>query len=217
MANSEQTQQPWWVNFPDSCWLFFSPNVFSSLDHFCPDCHPWQTRPGLPVVSKACCRAHTIPYIHVSSGLDENLSRSPLTPIISIASQTTPTPAARSVSPRQGHTRSAPSVGPQAFHPLAGPKKTRKLWKRFRSSFTSMKNLVAAEDHNTQITTDASYPRGVKRLCIGPDGAGDDTDSAIEQRGRSFLETKWESEVMRKRRKCFVYMSCRYLLGNTRR
>ncbi|KAJ5814964.1 hypothetical protein N7474_006741 [Penicillium riverlandense] len=85
--------------------------------------------------------------------------------------------------------------------PLAGPKKTRKLWKRFRSSFTSMKNLVAAEDNNTQRTTDASYPRGVKRLCIGPDGAGDDTDSAIEQRGRSFLETKWESDVTRKRRK----------------
>jgi hypothetical protein len=79
-----------------------------------------------------------------------------------------------------------------------------------------MKNLLAAEDNNTQRTTDASYPRGVKRLCIGPDGAGDDTDSAIEQRGRSFLETKWESEGMRKRRTCFVYMSFRFLLENIR-
>ncbi|KAJ5606187.1 hypothetical protein N7510_008968 [Penicillium lagena] len=85
--------------------------------------------------------------------------------------------------------------------PLAGPKKTRKLWKRFRSTFTSMTTLGAAEDNQTQTTTDASYPRGVKRLCLGPDGAGDDTDSAIEKRGRSFLETKWESEGMRKRRK----------------
>lgn len=44
---------------------------------------------------------------------------------------------------------------------------------------------------------DASYTRGVKRQRMGP---GDSEDADVVVPGRSFLETKWESEAMRKRR-----------------
>lgn len=38
------------------------------------------------------------------------------------------------------------------------------------------------------------YVRGVKRRCFGIG------DGATQERGRSFLETKWELEITRKRR-----------------
>lgn len=42
--------------------------------------------------------------------------------------------------------------------------------------------------------------RGVKRLCVGPGEPADKTSVELSQPGRPFLETKWESEVSRKRR-----------------
>ncbi|KAL3489386.1 hypothetical protein BJX62DRAFT_209361 [Aspergillus germanicus] len=102
---------------------------------------------------------------------------------------------------------------------LAARSKPRKVWKRFRSSFNSMKALQQLINLDTsglkeselllEINTQRNNEglRGVKRQClsvqkssseaeIGEEGA--DT-SAV--RGRSFLETKWESEMSRKRRK----------------
>lgn len=47
---------------------------------------------------------------------------------------------------------------------------------------------------------DAAYVRGVKRLCVGSGELEDRVEA--QQPGRSFLETKWESEASRKRREC---------------
>lgn len=47
----------------------------------------------------------------------------------------------------------------------------------------------------------SDYQRGVKRLCV--DSTGVDQDTEAERRGRSFLETKWEMQASRKRRKSF--------------
>ncbi|KAL4881968.1 hypothetical protein BJY04DRAFT_187755 [Aspergillus karnatakaensis] len=92
-----------------------------------------------------------------------------------------------------------------------GRSKPRKVWKRFRSSFNSMKalqqmiapvgsGLKESEfvlEINTRRNTD--YDRGVKRQClVGKHSSDDDAENST--RGRSFLETKWESEVSRKRR-----------------
>ncbi|KAL4867018.1 hypothetical protein BDV12DRAFT_172037 [Aspergillus spectabilis] len=91
--------------------------------------------------------------------------------------------------------------------------KPRKVWKRFRSSFNSMKamqQMIAPEasglkesefdlEINTRRNTD--YTRGVKRQCLVAKYSSDDENAKTNHvRGRSFLETKWESEV-RKRRK----------------
>ncbi|KAL4999740.1 hypothetical protein BDV10DRAFT_52027 [Aspergillus recurvatus] len=96
---------------------------------------------------------------------------------------------------------------------LAGSK-PRKVWKRFRSSFNSMKALqqLIAPDASSlkeselllEINTreNADYCRGVKRQClIAQKFSGKDDGATPSGRGRSFLETKWESEVSRKRRK----------------
>ncbi|KAL4945404.1 hypothetical protein BDV06DRAFT_184837 [Aspergillus oleicola] len=93
--------------------------------------------------------------------------------------------------------------------------KPRKVWKRFRSSFNSMKTLqqLIAPDAsclkeselfleiNTSRNTD--YSRGVKRQCLGAHIHAEEDDNAgnLTGRSRSFLETKWESDVSRKRRK----------------
>ncbi|KKK23311.1 hypothetical protein AOCH_005263 [Aspergillus ochraceoroseus] len=100
--------------------------------------------------------------------------------------------------------------------------KSRKVWKRFRSSFNSMKalqQLIGTEsgslqenelflEINTRRNTD--FSRGVKRQCLGvqrdsDDGCKNETEHCdvepAAMRGRSFLETKWESEVSRKQRK----------------
>ncbi|KAL4752983.1 hypothetical protein BDW72DRAFT_170101 [Aspergillus terricola var. indicus] len=48
----------------------------------------------------------------------------------------------------------------------------------------------------------ADYCRGVKRQCLSVQKiSGEDDDATPSVRGRSFLETKWESENSRKRRK----------------
>lgn len=47
----------------------------------------------------------------------------------------------------------------------------------------------------------ADYCRGVKRQCLSVQKiSGMDDDATPSVRGRSFLETKWESENSRKRR-----------------
>ncbi|KAL4965087.1 uncharacterized protein BDV14DRAFT_189883 [Aspergillus stella-maris] len=93
--------------------------------------------------------------------------------------------------------------------------KPRKVWKRFRSSFNSMKalqQLIAPDpsglkesalllEINTSRNTE--YSRGIKRQCLAGHTHAEEDDSAGNSTGRSrsFLETKWESEVSRKRRK----------------
>ncbi|RDW65933.1 uncharacterized protein DSM5745_09672 [Aspergillus mulundensis] len=92
--------------------------------------------------------------------------------------------------------------------------KPRKVWKRFRSSFNSMKALqqLITPDatglkesellHEINARANADYCRGVKRQCRVFQRSSDEDDSETPSgRGRSFLETKWESEVSRKRRK----------------
>ncbi|GFF25493.1 hypothetical protein IFM61606_02357 [Aspergillus udagawae] len=92
-----------------------------------------------------------------------------------------------------------------------GRSKSRKVWKRFRSSFNSMKalqRLVAAshedvdEDLFTEInlSRNLGFVRGVKRRCFGLEDPESQSDSRV-LRGRSFLETKWESEATGRRRK----------------
>ncbi|GKZ38116.1 hypothetical protein AbraIFM66950_010086 [Aspergillus brasiliensis] len=86
--------------------------------------------------------------------------------------------------------------------------KSRKVWKRFRTSFNSMKalqQLIAAERHTVdddlhlEINTSRNpgLRRGVKRRCFALEA------DALEEglRGRSFLETQWESEANGRRRK----------------
>ncbi|OGE48457.1 hypothetical protein PENARI_c028G03906 [Penicillium arizonense] len=83
--------------------------------------------------------------------------------------------------------------------PIRAGDKTRKLWKRIRFPFS---NMNATESRGTSIgaSNNSDYQRGVKRQCVDPTQSADlETDA--EQRGRSFLETKWEMEASRKRRK----------------
>jgi hypothetical protein len=95
-------------------------------------------------------------------------------------------------------------------NPFLGRSKSRKVWKRFRSSFNSMKGLqrlVAAsheavdEDLFTEInlSRNLGFVRGVKRRCFGLEDPESQSDSRV-LRGRSFLETKWESEATGRRR-----------------
>ena len=62
---------------------------------------------------------------------------------------------------------------------------------------------------NTSInpSQDTTFARGVKRLRVGSDGADDRKDIGFQQSGRSFLETKWEGE-MRKRREFGLIRVC---------
>ncbi|KAL4742530.1 hypothetical protein BDV11DRAFT_180592 [Aspergillus similis] len=91
--------------------------------------------------------------------------------------------------------------------------KPRKVWKRFRSSFNSMKalhQLIAPSASSLKESEllleinnrgNADYCRGVKRQCLPQKISGEDDGATPGVRGRSFLETKWESENSRKRRK----------------
>ncbi|KAE8371359.1 hypothetical protein BDV26DRAFT_276264 [Aspergillus bertholletiae] len=103
----------------------------------------------------------------------------------------------------------------QPSTPFLARPKSRKVWKRFRSSFNSMKalqRLISAQsgpdDHDdlhTEInmSRNEDYLRGVKRRCLVHD-----SEERVEpeaSRGRSFLETKWESEASGKRRKFPAY------------
>ncbi|KAL4976692.1 hypothetical protein BDW66DRAFT_150846 [Aspergillus desertorum] len=113
------------------------------------------------------------------------------------------TPAKRSKVPRIWDRKPSTS--------FLARSKPRKVWKRFRSSFNSMKALqqliapgassLKESELSLEINTreNADYCRGVKRQCIVMQG--EDDGATPSGRGRSFLETKWESEVSRKRRK----------------
>ncbi|EAW10607.1 uncharacterized protein ACLA_050790 [Aspergillus clavatus NRRL 1] len=89
--------------------------------------------------------------------------------------------------------------------------KSRKVWKRFRSSFNSMKaiqRLVAASHEDVDdslfaeinVSRGLGFVRGVKRQCFGLEDSDKPLD-ATATRGRSFLKTKWESEATGRRRK----------------
>ncbi|RHZ74624.1 hypothetical protein CDV55_102447 [Aspergillus turcosus] len=92
-----------------------------------------------------------------------------------------------------------------------GRSKSRKVWKRFRSSFNSMRTLqrlVAASHEDVDddlfaeinVSRNLGFVRGVKRRCFGLEDPESQSDSTV-LRGRSFLETKWESEAAGRRRK----------------
>ncbi|KAJ5206070.1 hypothetical protein N7472_002518 [Penicillium cf. griseofulvum] len=82
--------------------------------------------------------------------------------------------------------------------PVRAGDKTRKLWKRIRFPFTGM-NTTTQGQTGIGASKNSDYQRGVKRQCVDPTAADQETDA--EQRGRSFLETKWEMQASRKRRK----------------
>ncbi|KAJ5934929.1 hypothetical protein N7466_004476 [Penicillium verhagenii] len=94
--------------------------------------------------------------------------------------------------------------------PFQAGAKSRKLWKRFQSSFTSMKSLESstmleqgAFQTAINASRDAGYTRGVKRRCVGADEPEMREDHQTQTSGRSFLETKWASDMKtgQKRRK----------------
>ncbi|KAJ5679486.1 hypothetical protein N7462_007730 [Penicillium macrosclerotiorum] len=92
--------------------------------------------------------------------------------------------------------------------PFKGGIKSKKLWKRFQTSFSNMQSLESstALDNNAWQTAvnasgDASHARGVKRLRIESDELEDRTRPQSHRPENSFLETKWESEISWKRRK----------------
>ncbi|GFF23110.1 hypothetical protein IFM58399_00174 [Aspergillus lentulus] len=91
-----------------------------------------------------------------------------------------------------------------------GRSKSRKVWKRFRSSFNSMKalqRLVTASHEDVDedlfaeinLSRNLGFVRGVKRRCFGLEDESQPDRAVL--RGRSFLETKWESEATGRRRK----------------
>ncbi|PLB42457.1 uncharacterized protein BDW47DRAFT_121566 [Aspergillus candidus] len=89
--------------------------------------------------------------------------------------------------------------------------KSRKVWKRFRTSFNSLKMLeqmVAAEDavdDEPQLeingARNAEFLRGVKRRFLLLENSDQDRNSTEQTHGRSFLETKWESEATGRKHK----------------
>ncbi|KAJ5722160.1 hypothetical protein N7488_000195 [Penicillium malachiteum] len=88
----------------------------------------------------------------------------------------------------------------------AGPK-SRKLWKRVCTSFAGMQSLETSsvlenDAFQTAINAsrDASYVRGVKRRCVGDD-QNDRPVFKMHQPNRSIIETKWEADTSRHRRK----------------
>ncbi|KGO37905.1 hypothetical protein PEX2_103770 [Penicillium expansum] len=83
--------------------------------------------------------------------------------------------------------------------PVRAGDKTRKLWKRIRFPFTAMNTVSGVQNSGVGASKNSDYQRGVKRQCVDPAEA--DHESEAEQRGRSFLETKWEMQASRKRRK----------------
>ncbi|KAJ5714471.1 uncharacterized protein N7483_011652 [Penicillium malachiteum] len=88
----------------------------------------------------------------------------------------------------------------------AGPK-SRKLWKRVCTSFAGMQSLETStvlenDAFQTAINAsrDASYVRGVKRRCVGDD-QNERPVFKMHQPNRSVIETKWEADTSRHRRK----------------
>jgi hypothetical protein len=82
--------------------------------------------------------------------------------------------------------------------PIRAGDKTRKLWKRIRFPFSNM-NATESRGTSIGVSNNSDYQRGVKRQCVDPTQSAD-LETEAEQRGRSFLETKWEMEASRKRR-----------------
>ncbi|KAL1964713.1 hypothetical protein VTN77DRAFT_6739 [Rasamsonia byssochlamydoides] len=87
--------------------------------------------------------------------------------------------------------------------PFLARHKSRKIWKRFRTSMQALRGQIGrgsieekelVKEINT--SANADFLRGVKRLCLGIKGP----DSQLG-RGRSFLETKWELETGKRKRK----------------
>ncbi|CAG8000232.1 unnamed protein product [Penicillium olsonii] len=83
--------------------------------------------------------------------------------------------------------------------PVRAGDKSRKLWKRIRFPFGGMKSEPEARNTAIGASKNSDYQRGVKRRCVDPADAEEETE--MEQRGRSFLETKWEMQAARKPRK----------------
>ncbi|KAJ5983425.1 hypothetical protein N7481_005524 [Penicillium waksmanii] len=91
--------------------------------------------------------------------------------------------------------------------PFKGGLKPRKLWKRFQTSFSNMQTLqdttaiIESDALQTAINTsqDSNYVRGTKRMRVGSEETQNHTEAP--QAGRSFFETKWDSEAARKKRK----------------
>ncbi|KAJ5217277.1 hypothetical protein N7468_010285 [Penicillium chermesinum] len=89
--------------------------------------------------------------------------------------------------------------------PLRGGAKSKKLWKRFHSSFSNMQTLQSASatgNNPFEIAINSSKDtqiRGVKRLRVD-DELKENGDYERKQRGASFLETQWLPDS-RKRRK----------------
>jgi hypothetical protein len=82
--------------------------------------------------------------------------------------------------------------------PVRAGDKSRKLWKRIRFPFGGMSTATETQSTAIGASKNSDYKRGVKRLCVDPAEADQETE--LEQRGRSFLETKWEMQASRKRR-----------------
>jgi hypothetical protein len=87
--------------------------------------------------------------------------------------------------------------------PVRAGDKSRKLWKRIRFPFGGMKNSTEGERTAIGTSQNSDYQRGVKRRCVDPADADQETE--LEQRGRSFLETKWEMQASRKRREFYTF------------
>ncbi|KAJ5567449.1 hypothetical protein N7535_006755 [Penicillium sp. DV-2018c] len=83
--------------------------------------------------------------------------------------------------------------------PIRGADKTKKLWKRIRFPFIGMATATESAATAIGVSRNSDYQRGVKRRCVDPADAHQETEP--EQRGRSFLETKWEMQASRKKRK----------------
>lgn len=60
----------------------------------------------------------------------------------------------------------------------------------------STRSVLDTDESDTEINyaRNMDYLRGVKRLCFGL------ADDVAQERGRAFLETKWDLETTKKRR-----------------
>ncbi|KAL3470032.1 hypothetical protein BJX99DRAFT_58363 [Aspergillus californicus] len=116
------------------------------------------------------------------------------------------TPVKNSIVPRVWERKPSTSY-------LARPR-PRKVWKRFRSSFNSMKSLQKLiapggsgseeSDLMLEINTrrNTADVRGVKRQCLAEERSPPENEGveACSGRGRSFLETKWEADSRKARK-----------------
>lgn len=73
--------------------------------------------------------------------------------------------------------------------------------KAFRQIIGVSDQRVEEDELDTEINSsrNAGLLRGVKRRCLKSGWEEKDVDTGAGAQGRSFLETKWESEVRRKR------------------